>query len=77
MRLVLVIKSLSHDEKTAIRAAVFTACEYFPNSHLGAYSRREDMRNGFKSIRRHIEAGNDAFQAASALSCDAYRYVDM
>lgn len=70
------ISNLKPETRAEIRQAVSFAMEVWPNSHLGDYSRREDMASAFRMIRRH--ADQDGIHAAiGALERNAHTYVDM
>lgn len=68
---------MTQELKTQVRLAAYTAMAFYPNSHLGTYSRRYDLRAAFKAMRRCLESGMDAWQAATYVYCDAQRYADM
>lgn len=61
----------------AVREAVSLACRYWPNSHLGDYTVREDMRSAFRLIRSHVRHGDDLFAACGRIAGDAHRYANM
>lgn len=64
--------------KDMIFQAAYEAMEYYPNSHLGEYSRLDDLRSVFRCIRRRVsDHGQTVFQAAQDIYLDAQRYVDM
>lgn len=64
--------------KEMIFQAAYDCMEYYPNSHLGDYSRLDDLRSVFRGIRRRVEVhGQTVYQAAQDLYRDAQRYVDM
>lgn len=64
-------------EKQDIREAVGLAMHYWPNSHLGDCSRREDMRSAFRIIRSRAERGNGLRDGIAYLLSSAYRHADM
>lgn len=68
---------MSNATKTAIREAVKLAMAYWPNAHLGDYSRREDMRSAFVIIRSHAERGNGLVDGIHQVLTSAYRHADM
>ena len=64
--------------KDMIFQAAYECMEYWPNSHLGEYSRSDDLRSFFRGIRRGVEMhGETVYQAAQRYYIDAQRYVDM
>jgi hypothetical protein len=65
------------ENRRAVREAVDLAVRYWPNSHLGDNSPREDIRSAFRWIRRGIEQGLSIQQAAGVVESDAYRHMDM
>jgi hypothetical protein len=65
------------ENRRAVRDAVNLAVRYWPNSHLGDCTPREDMRSAFRWIRRGIEQGLSIQQAAGVVESDAYRHADM
>lgn len=72
------ICNLTHETREDIRQAVGLAMTYWPNSHLGTYSPREDMRSAFKMLRSHTAYHDGNIHAGiGALSGDAYRCADM
>lgn len=72
------IKCLSPENREDIRHAVALAMTYWPNSHLGDYSPREDMRSAFRMLRSHTDYnGGNIHAGIGALSGDAYRHADM
>lgn len=68
---------MTNELKTAIREAVHYAMEYYPNSHLGDCSRREDMHSAFRVIRAHNAVKNDLWHAVGCLNRQVDSYVDM
>lgn len=52
---------LSTHAKEELRNAVRMYVQYAPNSHLGNYTPREDIRSAFLMIRSHAEHSNDIF----------------
>ncbi len=70
------ITNLQPIEKQLIRQAVCLAMEYWPNSHLGDYSRRQDMRSAFKQIR-DAEPTIGLLPAVYRVEDDAYNHQDM
>jgi hypothetical protein len=70
--------NLSKEDREVIREAVTMAIDLWPNGHLGAHSRREDMRSAFVTLRHRITFKNMHPQAAATmLMVDAERYRDM
>lgn len=69
--------TISLEAKNAIRYAVYDAMQYWPNAHLGDYSRRQDMRSAFKMIRSYAEHRNDLWQGIYALDRNAKAHMDM
>jgi hypothetical protein len=65
------------DDLRAIFNAVTMAMQYWPNSHLGDYTRLEDMHSAFKFIRVRVEQGYNIQSACLDLESDAYRHMDM
>lgn len=63
--------------KSSIRDAAGRALEYWPNSHLGDRTRRQDLRSAFLMIRSHAEATGNIWEGVYALDRDADRYVNM
>lgn len=70
------IRDLDATERRLVRSAVRLAVRYWPNSHLGAYSPREDIRSAFKRIRSH-EPIIGLLPAVYDIEDDAYRHADM
>jgi hypothetical protein len=68
--------NLTTDHRDMIRDAVSLAVRYWPNSHLGDYTPREDIRSAFKFIRSHAQR-DGLMPAIGALEDDAYRHMDM
>ena len=68
--------TLTADSRREVRHAVELAVRYWPNSHLGDYTPREDIRSAFRLLRSHAERDGIAV-AAAHLQTDAYRYADM
>ena len=58
------------------RRAVTLAVRYWPNSHLGDYTPREDIRSAFRFIRARIDRGFSVESAASELESDAIRHAN-
>ena len=71
------IRSLTPDDRDYVREVVADAMTYWPNSHLGDNTPRQDMRSAFKFLRRHMDDGLSLHDACGRLSCDVARYVDM
>lgn len=61
----------------AIRDAVSRAMDYWPNSHLGDRTRRQDMHSAFRVLRAHKVVRGDLWNAVGCLNRDVDRYVDM
>jgi len=68
---------MTTDTRDSIREAVKLAMHYWPNAHLGDYSRREDMQSAFRIIRSHAERGNGLQDGISNVLSSAYRHADM
>jgi hypothetical protein len=68
---------MTNTTKQTIREAVKLAVAYWPNSHLGDYSAREDIRSAFKIIRSHAERGAGLHAGIAAVESSAYRHADM
>ena len=68
---------MTKTDKHNIREAVALAMDYWPNSHLGDYSRREDMQSAFRIIRSHAERGNGLQDGIANVLTSAYRHADM
>jgi hypothetical protein len=68
---------MTNTTKQTIRAAVKLAVAYWPNSHLGDYSAREDIRSAFTIIRSHAERGDGLHAGIAAVESSAYRHADM
>ncbi len=64
---------MKRELKSTVRAAVLDAMEYWPNSHLGDYSRRQDMRSAFKMLRSYP----DIWEGIAALERNVSSHVDM
>lgn len=56
--------TLTDRQRQQVRELAYSAMCYYPNSHLGDYTRREDLRSLFRMVRSHA----DAYGVASALS---------
>jgi hypothetical protein len=67
---------MTTDQKQAIRSAVKLAMQYWPNSHLGDYTPREDMRSAFTILRSHAER-DGILPAIAYLETSAYRHANM
>lgn len=63
--------------RRAVREAVAACVQYWPNAHLGEVSPREDLASAFRIMRRRVGSGQSLYQAATYLSDDAMRHVDM
>lgn len=63
--------------RRAVRDAASLAMRYWPNSHLGELSRRDDLRSAFRLIRNYVNRGLNVQQAAGVVEMDAYRHADM
>ena len=59
-----------------IRYAVDLATRYYPNSHLGDCSVREDIHHAFIVMRSALKGGQPIQAAIGTLELDAYRYAD-
>jgi len=71
------ITNLSREVRENIRDAVELAVHYWPNSHLGERTPREDIRSAFKMLRSHAGHHNNIHAGIGAVSGDAYRHADM
>lgn len=60
-----------------IREAASLAMHYWPNAHLGAQTRREDLRSAFNIIRNRLNRGESLHNAVAHVEIDAYRHADM
>jgi len=60
-----------------VRQAASLAMDYWPNSHLGDYSRREDHRSAFLRMRASLSRGDTIQSAAGQVEADACRHMDM
>ncbi len=70
------INGLYPVERANIRYAVHLAVAYWPNAHLGEYSRLEDIRRAFQQLRASMDVLSPGV-AATNLLIDAYRHQDM
>lgn len=68
---------MTTDTRRSIREAVKLAVAYWPNSHLGDYSAREDIRSAFIIIRGHAERGDGLHAGIANVLSSAYRHADM
>lgn len=68
---------MTTDTRNQIREAVKLAVRYWPNSHLGDYSPREDIRSAFRIMRSHAERGDGLSAGISNVLSSAYRHADM
>jgi hypothetical protein len=68
---------MTNQTRNSIRAAVKLAMQYWPNSHLGDYSPREDMQSAFRIIRSHAEGGDGLHAGIANVEHSAYRHMDM
>lgn len=68
---------MTTETKNSIRNAVKLAVTYWPNSHLGDYSPREDIRSAFTIIRSHAERGDGLHAGIANVESSAYRHMDM
>lgn len=72
------IRNLQQSDRRMIREAAALAMDYWPNAHLGDYSRREDLRSAFTIIRRRVEIGGESVHAAAAhVQISAFSHRDM
>lgn len=68
--------TIRNDIRNDIRNAVQLAMEYWPNSHLGTNTRREDMRSAFRMMRSWAE--HESIQCAvGKVVSSAYSHADM
>ena len=70
------IANIDHDTREDIRDSVDLALEFWPNAHLGTYSRHHDMRQAFKMIRLYAAVHGIHF-AIARLRSDACAHMDM
>lgn len=70
------IEHLEKIERDLIRNAVGLAVRYWPNSHLGDLTPRQDIRSAFRRIR-NAEPTIGLLPAVYAVEDDAYRHMDM
>lgn len=68
---------MTRNARQDVRQAATLAVRYWPNSHLGDYSPREDLRSAFRMMRSHLRAGESIQAAAGAVEMDAYRHANM
>jgi hypothetical protein len=68
---------MTNTTRSQIREAVKLAVAYWPNSHLGDYSPREDIQSAFRIIRSHAERGDGLHAGISNVLSSAYRHADM
>lgn len=71
------MKVLAQDTADQVREAVADAMLYWPNAHLGDYTRREDMHSAFGIIRRRVQSGQHIQAAVAYVANDALRHADM
>jgi hypothetical protein len=71
------IHNLTPNARKDIRHAVDLAVRYWPNSHLGDFTPREDIRSAFLRIRREVERGQPIQSAVGQVEMDAYRHANM
>jgi hypothetical protein len=72
------IERIPADARKDVRHAVNLAVCYWPNSHLGTHTPREDIRSAFKMLRSHAAYHfNDLYAGIGAVERDAYRHADM
>jgi len=70
------IVNLSRYTRDEIKEVVSQAVRYWPNSHLGTNTRRQDMHSAFKMIRVHTEH-SDIQTAIGRVYDSAAAHVDM
>ncbi len=68
---------MTRDTLNQVRDAVGLAVRYWPNSHLGDYTPREDIRSAFRFIRGRLNRGVHLQAAAGEIASDAYRHANM
>jgi hypothetical protein len=68
---------MTRQTRNQIREAVKLAMHYWPNSHLGDCSPREDMHSAFTIIRSHAERGDGLHAGIANVVSSAYRHADM
>lgn len=68
---------MNTETRNRIREAVKLAVAYWPNSHLGDYTAREDIRSAFTIIRGHAERGDGLHAGIANVESSAYRHMDM
>ncbi len=64
-------------QRADVRHAVELAVQYWPNSHLGSYTPRQDIRSAFLFIRNRVNRGEHIQSAVGQLESDAYRHANM
>lgn len=70
------VLNLNSAIRNDVREAVSLAVEYWPNSHLGTQSRRDDIRSAFRMLRSWSEV--QSIQCAiGRVSASAYSCADM
>lgn len=70
------ITKLDPIERGLIRTAVKAAVKYWPNSHLGDFTPREDIRSAFRRIRVW-EPRIGLLPAVYRVEDDAFAHMDM
>ena len=68
--------NLNSEIRSDVREVVSLAVEYWPNSHLGTQSRRDDIRSAFKMLRSWAVAQSIQY-AVGRVSNSAYSCADM
>jgi len=71
---------MTPEVKEQVRRAANEAMEYYPNSHLGDLTRRQDLHSAFRSMRNAIKSGMDIWRdgVTGALDCvSGQRLKDM
>jgi len=63
--------------RATVAPAVQLAVRYWPNSHLGDLTPREDLHSAFLFLRARLRSGMHIQAAAGQLEGDAYRHMNM
>ncbi len=71
------MRTLDPDTADLLRDAVMDAMQFWPNAHLGTYTRRDDLRSAFRMIRSWLKAGDTIQAAIGRVANDALRHMDM
>lgn len=71
------VRGLTAEMRASIKNAARDAMEFWPNGHLGEYSRRSDLRSAFGVMRRRFNDGEPITIAAAYVATDAQHHQDM